>query len=481
MWRKIKNFYHLLVAVAFCLYYRFPAKKLKVIGVTGTDGKTTTTHLIYQILKVADKQVALVSSIKAEIAGEEYKTGFHVTTPSPRLLQKFLRKTVDKGIEYVVLETTSHALDQHRVFGIPFEVGVLTNVTREHLDYHKTYENYLATKAKLLQRANWAVVNRDDKSYNDLELRTKNLELRTYGIKNRADVVATGISLSPTRSEFIYRCMDTPEGEEKKGVKISTKLLGEHNVYNSLAAIGCGKILGISDETIKKALASFKLPEGRMEFIDKGQSFSIIIDFAHTPNALEKVLTTIRNFYPLSIPAKGGSQPEAGAPLEHTPCGNHQQSVIIVFGCAGLRDKQKRPIMGEIAAKFADLIILTAEDPRTEDVNDIIDQIAKGCRQAGAKESEVGSGKCRRRSIALATEREMGKNRKKKTRFFRIPDRRVAINFAIQKLAKKGDTVLITGKGHEKSMCFGKTEHPWNDKEAVLKALKERISRKIDE
>ena len=445
MWQRIKNFYHLLVALLFCLYYRFPGRKLKVIGVTGTDGKTTTVNLIFHILKTAGRRVSVISTVNAVIGGKSLATGLHVTTPDPRIVQRLLRQAVEKGSQDLVLEVTSHALDQNRVFGIPFEVGVLTNITREHLDYHKTYENYLMTKVKLLRKANWAVVNRDDESYRKISnIKYQISNIIAYGIKHKADVVATDVFLSPTLSKFTVRCMDTSNRGAKKDVKVKTKLLGEYNVYNCLAAIGCTKILGINDKVIKKALASFKPVEGRMEYIDCGQPFSVIIDFAHTPNALEKVLTTIKSLYP-SI-------------------NNQQSTIILVFGCAGLRDRQKRPMMGEIAAKLADLIVLTAEDPRTEDVEEIIEQIATGCLVAGAKEASVRhynnmyycSG---RRAV-----------------FFRIPDRQKAINFAVQKLAKKGDIVLITGKGHERSMCFGKTEYPWSDKKAVFQALKKKVS-----
>ena len=442
----MKNFYHLLVALASCVYYRFPGKKLKVIGVTGTDGKTTTVNLIFHILKTAGEKVSVISTVNTIIGGKQLGTGLHVTTPDPRIVQKLLFEAVKRRSQYLVLEVTSHALDQNRVFGIPFKIGVLTNVTREHLDYHKTYKNYVATKAKLLQRARWAVMNRDDESYtiisNFQPSSRAQVEgfpisnLVTYGIKNRAEIRAADVFLSPTLSGFVVQCMDTSKRGGERTVKVKTKLLGEYNVYNCLAAIGCAKILGVNDEIIRQALASFQPVEGRMEFIDTGQPFSVIIDFAHTPNALEKVLTTIRTLYP---------KPSALNPR-----------FILVFGCAGLRDREKRHVMGEIAAKYANFVVLTAEDPRTEDVDDIIQQIAEGCKKAGAEEWEVGKGE------------------KGKTKFFRIPDRQEAINFAIQKLAQKGDIVLITGKGPEKSMCFGKTEYPWSEKKVVLEALKER-------
>ena len=401
--QKIINFgKHLLTAVSASIYFNFPSKKLKVIGVTGTDGKTTTVHLIYHILHQAGLRVAMVSTVLAKIGDKEIDTGFHVTTPNPWNLQKFLKMMVDKGIEYAVLEVTSHGLDQFRLWGIDFEIGVLTNVTHEHLDYHKTYENYLSTKAKLLQKAKIAIINKDDESYDLLnsKLKTQNSKLITYGIKNEAD-------FTPKKFDF------------------KTSLPGEYNQYNCLAAIAATSQLGISVEKIKKAILTFKGVVGRMEKIEEGQDFKVIIDFAHTPNALEQVLKFLKSI-------KSG-----------------KSKLIVVFGCAGLRDSDKRPIMGEIACRLADLVVLTAEDPRTEDVNDIFDQIAGGCEGIGGVEGKA---------------------------YYKIPDRQEAINFAIQKLAKKGDTVVICGKGHEKSMCFGHTEYPWSDQEAAKKALKERRS-----
>jgi len=390
MIRKLKNFVHLLGAILANIYWRFPSRKLTVIGVTGTDGKTTTVHLIHHILKTTGKKADLISTVSAP--------GLHTTTPDPWILQKLLRQMVEKGVKYVVLESTSHGLDQHRLWGIKFYAGVITNVTHEHLDYHKTYENYLAAKAKLFRGVRIAVLNRDDKSFRYLNVKCQmsNVKCITYGIKNKADF--------------------TP-----KTFPFQTLLPGEYNQYNCLAAIAAASALGIPSEKIRKAVASFGGVIGRMEEIKEGQNFRVIVDFAHTPNGLENVLKTISNLK------------------------SQNSKLIVVFGCAGLRDVAKRPMMGEIAARLADVAVLTAEDPRTEDVNKIIDQIAFGCKKAGGKEGRS---------------------------FFRVPDRRQAIRFAIQKLAKKGDIVVICGKGHERSICFGKTEYPWSDQEEARKALK---------
>lgn len=386
MLQRLKNIYHASIALLGCVLYRFPSRELKVIGVTGTDGKTTTVSLIYHILKTVGKKVSMISSVNAQIGDKTYDIGFHVTTPDPLMIQKFLRQAVDQNIKFFILETTSHALDQNRVFGVRYEMGVLTNVTHEHLDYHHSYENYVLTKLKLLARAKIVIANTDDDSFVFVNKLIDRKKLITYGIKKPADV---NISTFPFK----------------------TNLPGEYNQYNCLASIATCKNLGISDNQIRKALLSFKPVVGRMETVyDK--SFKVIIDFAHTPNGLSEALKAVR--------------PKVKGRLIH------------VFGSAGLRDVTKRPIMGKISDELADISILTAEDPRTESLNNIIEQINKGF---------------------------------KKHRPIRIPDRQEAIDYAI-KMANVGDIIILTGKAHEKSMCFGKKEYPWSEHNAVILALK---------
>ncbi len=397
MLQRFKNIYHFWMAFLAATFYGYPAKKLKVIGVTGTDGKTTTTHIIYHILKSSGKKVSMISSVKAVIGNKEYDTGFHVTTPDPWDVQKYLKEALKDESEYIVLEVTSHALDQNRVSFCNFLIGVLTNVTNEHLDYHKNYENYIAIKLKLLERVKTAVVNRDDNSYEyvlkNSKIKKRGVKIVTYGIKNKADF--------------------TP-----KTFPFKNSLLGEFNHYNILAAIACSSSLRLKPEDIAKAIPGFQSVIGRLEMVTE-KPIKIIVDFAHTPNALEKILETVRTL-------------------------NNSGKIISVFGCAGLRDFKKRPVMGEISSKLADYTVITAEDPRTEDLVKIMNQIAQGCQKTGAIEER---------------------------KYFKIADRQEAINFAIQKLAKPGDLVVITGKGHEKSMCFGKKEYPWSDQEAVKQAL----------
>ena len=401
MWQKIKNIYHLMRAYAACIYFGFPSKKLTVIGVTGTDGKTTTSHMIYEILKSAGKKVSLISSIHAQIDEKLYDTGFHVTTPDPIALQKFLKKVADSNSKYLVLEVTSHGLDQNRIFGIDFNFAVLTNITHEHLDYHKSFENYIFAKAKLFQRAKVSILNLDDPSFNKIKKLT-NGKVVTYSINKKADF---------TQKDFLLKL----------------KIPGDYNLSNALCAAALATQAGIGKQTITKALNTFQGIKGRMEEVDMGQNYQVIVDFAHTPNGLKQALKTLRS--------KVKSQ---------------RSKVIAVFGAAGERDKLKRSKMGEIAARYADICVLTAEDPRSEKVEDICEQIAQGLIKSGKKESKD---------------------------FFKIYDRAKAIEFAV-KLAKQDDIVACFGKSHEKSMCFGKKEYPWDEFKTVEQVIAKRANEK---
>lgn len=393
---KIVNiFFHFPLAVLAVLFYRYPARKLIVIGVTGTDGKTTTSTLIYEILKRARKKVALISTVGAKFGGLKIPTGFHVTSPNSWSLQRLIRKIVNKNFKYLVLESTSHGLVQYRLLGSNFYIGIITNITHEHLDYHKTWKNYLLAKAKLFKKVKFSILNKDDFSFKPLQ-RIAAGKIITYGLK---------------------------QGDYNlKNFNFKTKLIGDYNLSNCLGAIAAARTLGISRKIIIRAVAEFKGVEGRMEKVNIGQDFQVFVDFAHTPNGLKNALEALNKI--------------------------HHRKIIAVFGCAGLRDKSKRPIMGKIASQLADIIILTAEDPRTENVIEIINQISSGC--------------------------------KKKTIVYKEPDRQKAINLAINKLARRNDIIGVFGKGPEKSMCFGKTEYPWSDKVAVKKALKRRMKNGIN-
>ncbi len=387
MIRSLKSIYHFVLAWIANIWYGFPGKKLIVIGVTGTDGKTTTTTLIYEILHASGMKVSMISSVHAVIGGKTYDTGFHVTTPDAFFVQKYLRQAVDHGDTHIVLEVTSHGLAQHRVLGVPFEVGVITNITHEHLDWHKTFEHYKETKLSLLTRAKIAVVNRDESDvFSDAMPLLRSKRVVSYGIRRDAQI-------TPQTHPFV------------------TQLPGEFNRYNCLAAISVAEIFAIPWAVTKSAIKKFTGIPGRMETVF-ATPVKVIVDFAHTPNAIDRALKTAR--------------------------GLGKKKLIHVFGSAGLRDVSKRPLMGEASSRYADIIILTEEDYRTEDVEKIMNEIESGI-VPGAK-------------------------------VFRFLIRAKAIQYAAQ-LSKKGDVVIITGKGHEKSLCRGTVEYPWSDQKEVKKAF----------
>lgn len=409
--RKIKNFFHFLEAFVFALYYGFPGKKLKVIGVTGTDGKTTTVNLIYQGLEKARKRASMISSVYAKIGKKIYDTGLHTTTPSARDLQKYLAKAVKEGDEYIVLEVTAHALDQHRVDFIDFNIAVLTNITPEHLlskdaasDYFFSFQKYLDTKVELLKKTKIAVLNKQDKNFKEILKKLKNKRIYTYGFEN---------------ADFVFNF-------EKEGLDLPDFLK-----ENFLAAYSVLKLLGIKDKVIKQVFKEFKLPPGRLEVVYKG-SFAVVIDFAHTINSFKRVLPYIKEKY------------------------GRKGRLIHVFGVAGERDFTKREKMGEESGRVADIVILTEEDYRNEDPYEICSEVARGLEKVGFKRADfIEEAKGRKKIYLIEIKRDR------------------ALEKAIS-LAKKGDIVLSTGKGHEKSLARGKKEYPWDEKQAIFKILKKK-------
>jgi len=389
----INFFYHLPKAILANLFYGSPSRGLTVIGVTGTDGKTTTTNMIYQILKSAGKKVSMVSTINAYVGGKVLDTGFHVTSPDPFMVQKFAKEALDNGDQYLVLEVTSHALDQYRFWGIKFEVGVITNITHEHLDYHKTFENYLQTKLSLLKNINYAVINENLNRLPRFARNDDGKRMVTFGL-NKGDF-------------------------NQKDVKLKLNLPGNYNIENALAALSVAFALNIDKNIARVALEKFSNLKGRMEVVKNNKGIKIVIDFAHTPNGLEQALNTLK------AQTKG--------------------RLISLIGAEGFRDIGKRSMMGEIAQRLSNIVIVTAVDPRGQ-METINSQITEGASKAEAKEG---------------------------INFFIIEDRQKAIDFAINSLAKKGDTVGIFGKGHETAMNLdGKGEIPWSDFEAVNRALR---------
>ena len=397
----------------------FPARRLVMIGVTGTDGKTTTCNLIHSILTAAGINAGMISTVNAVIGEQTYDTGLHTTTPDAPDVQIYLALMVEAGQTHCVLETTSHGLAQHRVDACEFDVGVVTNITHEHLDFHGSFEAYRAAKARLFEMVanstrkgvpKTAVLNADDPSYEFLRGIRADVEL-SYGMATCALVSTLEVAHKPDVTRFVAV---TPAGR----IPLETYLVGEHNVMNVLAAASVGLALGLSVEAIQRGVKALQAVPGRWERIDEGQDFLAIVDFAHTPNALERMLQTARRM------TKG--------------------QVIVVFGSAGLRDVDKRGLMGHVAGRLADKVIITAEDPRTETLDDIMTAIAEGVLAEG---------------------------RRKDLDFWRIGDRAEAIRFAVG-LAQRGDVVLACGKGHEQSMCFGVTEYPWDDRQAMRNVLR---------
>jgi UDP-N-acetylmuramoyl-L-alanyl-D-glutamate--2,6-diaminopimelate ligase len=394
--------------------------------VTGTDGKTTTVNYIYSILKVANYKAGLISTVNAIIGDRVLDTGFHVTTPEASDVQFYLSEMVKAGITHVVLEATSHGLAQKRVAACEFDIGVVTNITHEHLDYHGDYQGYLDAKAELFKLVastedkslsvnKVGILNKDDQSYSPLHRLLQDLGLHeiSYGLAAEVDFQAIQVHPDSAGIEFSIN-------SDTEGHPFFTHLLGEYNVSNCLAAAAaCKTGLGLDWDVIRAGIMNVEQIPGRMESLDLGQDFLVIVDFAHTPNALKRALSSAREM-------TGGQ-------------------VIAVFGSAGLRDQEKRRLMAEVSAELADLTILTAEDPRTESLPGILEEMAAGASRKGGIEGET---------------------------YWRVEDRGQAVREAL-KMAKKGDVVMICGKGHEQSMCFGEIEYPWDDRLAARAALAE--------
>jgi UDP-N-acetylmuramoyl-L-alanyl-D-glutamate--2,6-diaminopimelate ligase len=417
------------VAELSAAFFGHPSRKLQVVGVTGTDGKTTTSTLIHSILLAAGKRAGLISTIRAEIGGQSYDTGFHVTTPEAFDVQRYLHDMVEAGTEVAVLETTSHALDQGRVLCVDYDIAVVTNVTHEHMDWHGNWENYMEAKAKLFTVLNesyrkpstpkTAVINADDRSYDRLKRIPADMHY-VYGLDRRQqpDITADDLEFRPSGTHFVVQ---TPVAD----IPVTLHLPGKHNIYNAMAAVGAALALGVSTEAIKQGLEAVEGIKGRTEWVREAQplGFDVVVDFAHTPNGLEKALEFARQ----TVDARNGR-------------------VIAVFGSAGLRDREKRGMMGHVAGRLADLTIVTAEDPRTERVEDISAEIARALEAEGRVEGRD---------------------------FWQVHDRAEAIAYAIG-LAQRGDMVITCGKAHESSMCYGTDETPWDEFAAVKAGLARR-------
>lgn len=434
---KIPNYnklvipYHVLRADLAAHQYGFPGKRMRVIGVTGTNGKTSTCFLIWKMLNAAGHRTGLMTTVAWGVDMLE-KQIEHMTTVDARTLNFRMKKIADAGAEFLVLEVTSHALAQHRTFGVPIEIAVMTNVTHEHLDYHKTFENYRDAKRRLFKMAKYGVVNEDDKSWAYFAKDVK--EYITYGINSgilRAKDVrlgAQGVEYS-VDDEGSVGDKHAAENKQMRGnknspgdmLRIKTKIPGEFTVYNSLAAVAVGLKLGLSKEQISQGILALDSVEGRMNRVDLGQNFEVIVDYAHTPDAFLKVYESV-------VPGKKGR-------------------IISLFGGAGRRDESTRGERGEIAARNSDIVIITEDDSRDENPAEIAEEFVRGAKQAGF---------LRGKNLLVELNREK------------------AIQMAVD-LAKKDDIVLILGKGHEKTILRATGAVPFEDLKVTREALKKRL------
>lgn len=413
LFKTIEPTGHLIESAIVATRYGFPGRKLRVIGVTGTNGKTTTTFFIQRMLHEAGIKAALTSTVAYGVGGDIQRQMEHMTTTKASILQSRLRSFAEQGVEWAVIETSSHALAQNRVWGIPFEVAVLTNLTHDHLEYHGTFDNYRDAKRKLFRIANknglrFGVVNAEDPSSQAFIDTVANST--TYGIKH-GDISARKVKLTSKGTAY-----EAVAGEDVYSIKL--QIPGEFNVYNSLAALSVGRKLGLTKAQIEQGLAALESVEGRMNAIDEGQKFQVLVDFASTPDGFTKFFESVR---PL---VKG--------------------KLVAVFGSAGRRDESKRAEQGRIAGQYADIVIATEEDDRDDDAQKILRQIADGAIESG---------------------KAMGDT------LFTIPNREEAIGFAFTKVSAVGDMVVLLGKGHEKTIERADGEYPWNESEVARAAL----------
>ncbi len=393
-------------------YYDNPANKLKIIGITGTKGKTTTAYMIRDILLASGKKTGMIGTIYNTYGNKKIEA--IRTSPESLDLQKLLKDMVDSDIEYVVMEVSSHALDLNRVYGIHFIIGVFTNLSEEHLDYHKTMENYLNAKAKLFENSDFAIINSDDIFTPRLEKMIK-CKTAKYGLDNEANITAVDVRVNNNYVDFkmyINKMLQT----------VTINIPGRYTVYNALAAIAVTSMLGAQMDAILAALGELRVP-GRSEVVDIGKTFAVIIDYAHTPSSLEAILQNTKRY------AKG--------------------RIICVFGCGGDRDAEKRPLMGEIAGKYADFTVITTDNPREESPKKIMKEIEEGMK-------------------------------KTKGLYKIIENRKEAIKFAMR-IAWKNDTIIVAGKGHETyQLLKGNKKIKFDEREIVKQIANEMPDKNIE-
>ncbi|KGX83757.1 UDP-N-acetylmuramoyl-L-alanyl-D-glutamate--2,6-diaminopimelate ligase [Pontibacillus marinus] len=393
-------------------FYGYPTNHLHLVGVTGTNGKTTTSYLIDSIFQEAQQTTGLIGTIQMKIGENTYPV--KNTTPDSLFLQQNFSQMVDEGVDTAVMEVSSHALDLGRVHGCDFDIAVYTNLSQDHLDFHKDMDDYLRAKSLLFsqlgngyhQKPKYAVINRDDE-HSDFLIKSTAQEVITYGLDDRADIVAKNLSLTASGTSFT---LGTPKGD----IYIESPLVGKFSVYNMLAAASTAWLSGISLETIKKSLEHTKGVRGRFEPVLAGQDFGVIVDYAHTPDSLENVLKTVKSFV--------------------------ENRIFVVVGCGGDRDRTKRPLMAQVAVKYSDHTYLTSDNPRSEDPKAILEDMEKGITGEG---------------------------------YTVIVDRREAINEAVQH-ATAGDVIVIAGKGHETYQEINGERTHFDDVEVAKESIQSR-------
>ncbi len=410
---------HKFRAVLAALVYGFPGKKIRAIGVAGTKGKTTTVNMIAKILEESGHKVAMLSTANFQIGEKKWLNDVKLTTTSPFYFQRFLAKAVKEKCDYVIVEISSHGLVQYRHLGVPYKTVVLTNMMSDHLDYHKTYANYKNSHYALLTKnLENLIINYDDEDLRSF-LEFEKVKKYTFSLKGYKEV--SGIKLIRA-ADMVLREKETEFNikTDKGQMAVRSSLIGEFNIYNSLAAAAVGLAENIKPIAIKKALESIENITGRLEKIDEGPDFEVIVDYAHSPDSLKKVYEAVKPYV--------------------------KNKIIAVLGGTGDRDKTYRAKMGALAEECADIVIITNEDPYSEDPEDIMDQVMSGIKN-----------------------KELNKN------LFRISDRKEAIKKAIN-MAERDDLVMITGKGAEQFMICGEKKIPWDDREIARETLKEQCS-----
>ncbi len=409
---------HKFRAILAVVLYGFPGRKIRAIGVAGTKGKTTTANMIAKILEEGGYKVAMLSTANFQIGKKKWLNDVKLTTTSPFYFQKFLAKAVKEKCDYVIVEISSHGLVQYRHLGVPYRTIVLTNMMSDHLDYHKTYENYKNShKALFTKNLEGLIVNYDDE---DLRSFLEFEKVKKYAFSLKGYKEASGVKLIRA-VEIVLREKETEFNikTDKGQMAIGSSLVGEFNIYNSLAATAVGLAENIKPIAIKKALESIENIPGRLEKIDEGQNFEVIVDYAHSPDSLKKVYEVVKPYA--------------------------KNRIIAVLGGTGDRDKTYRAKTGALIEEYADIVIVTNEDPYSENPEDIIDQVIFGIKN-----------------------KELNKN------LFRISDRKEAIKKAIN-IAEKGDLVMITGKGAEQFMICGEDKIPWDDRKIVREIIKDNL------